>query len=99
MSNFSFSHFLSTISASASKKLNQFYFIITLLYFPLKFKLRICVVLTLSYDDLFRQLIVMAIEVSTKRALSMLVHLLKRFYDTTIVTVDQLDQVSMNIEN
>jgi len=35
----------------------------------------------------------MAIEVSTKRALSMLVHLLKRFYDTTIVTVDQLDQV------
>jgi len=39
----------------------------------------------------------MAIEVSTNRASNMLVHLLKRFSDTTVVTDDQIVHVSTSI--
>ncbi|CAK8675808.1 unnamed protein product [Clavelina lepadiformis] len=44
------------------------------------------------HHEVVYEAIVMAIEVSTKRAISMLVHLLKRFSDTAIITTDQLVQ-------
>nr|XP_026691369.1 programmed cell death protein 4-like [Ciona intestinalis] len=44
------------------------------------------------HHELVYEAVVMAIEVSTDRASNMLVHLLKRFADTTVVTADQLTQ-------
>lgn len=42
--------------------------------------------------ELVYETVVMAIEDSTERASNMLVHLLKRFSDTTVVTVDQITE-------
>uniref|UniRef100_H2YSW4 MI domain-containing protein n=1 Tax=Ciona savignyi TaxID=51511 RepID=H2YSW4_CIOSA len=49
------------------------------------------------HHELVYEALVMAIEVSTDRAGNMLVHLLKRFSDTTIVTADQITEGFMRV--
>nr|CAB3264724.1 programmed cell death protein 4-like [Phallusia mammillata] len=51
------------------------------------------------HHELVYEAVLMAIEVSTERAGNMLVHLLKRFADTAIVTTDQITQGFVRIYN